>query len=136
MANLQNLLVLKDKLIKAKEFNEPCNYFLDNFGEDPSFMKVGEKCRSAFLQPVIEEIGAQLLGRKVSVAGMLLTEIPEYQFFHGACFIDGMVANLFYFKDIDMGILSLLRSLKTSEVMLARFSCVYMKPTPTPHSLH
>ncbi len=129
MVNLNKLLILKDKLIKAKDFKEPCDYFLGNFGEDPEFMKMGAQADSAFLRPIVEELGNALLKKRPSEVRLLITEIAEYRFLHGACFIDGRIANLIYFKDIDMGILSLFQS-EAQGVLMARFSCVYKQAQP------
>lgn len=124
MVDLTKLLTLKDKMIKAKDFAEPCNYFLDHFGEKPAFMKLGAKADTAFLQPILQQIGKRLLNQEVAVVILPVTEIAEHHFLHGACLLNGKLASFFYFRDIDMGILTLLQSTK-SGVVMARFSCVY-----------
>lgn len=134
MADLTKLLTLRDKLVKATDFNEPCSYFFDQLAENPDFMKAGVKTDAAFLRPIVEQVAAKLLGRSATLSYLLMTEIPEYQFFHGACFIDGKPANLFYFGDIDMGIMTLLQSPETMDVVYTRFSCVY--PSTIPSALH
>lgn len=133
MPDLSKLLTLKDHMIKATDFTVPCNYFFDHFGESPQFMRSGVRAEAAFLRPIIEGIGKSMLNKTVSVTGMMITHIPEYQFYHGACFIDGKIANLFYYKDIDMGILSMLQA---PGVLCARFSCVYQAPNQPKGTLH
>jgi hypothetical protein len=135
MVDLKKLLVLKDKLIKAKDFKEPCDYFLTHFGENPDFIKLGAAADSEFLLPIIEELGKALLKHRPTDIRLAITEIAEYQFLHGACFLDGRIANLMYFKDIDMGILSLLQAGPPMGVQMARFSCVYKQARP-PHAMH
>lgn len=134
MADLTKLRILKDKLVKATDFNEPCSYFLDHFEEEPDFIKIGRKTEAAFLRPVIEQVALKLLGKQAEVTHMMMTEIRDYHFFHGACFIDGRPASLLYFSDIDMGIMTFLQSLQTMEVVYTRFSCVH--PSDIPSALH
>ncbi|SMF96728.1 hypothetical protein SAMN02949497_4134 [Methylomagnum ishizawai] len=134
MVDLKKLLILKDKLIKSKDFKEPCDYFLGHFAERPEFMRMGEPVDGEFMRPIVVELGNALLKRRPSEVRLTMTEIAEYHFLHGACLIDGKPANLIYFRDIDMGILSLLHE-DAQGVVMARFSCVYKPPQP-PRALH
>jgi hypothetical protein len=124
MVDLTKLPILKDKMIKAKDFADPCNYFLDHFGENPAFMRAGAPADAAFLKPILERIGQRLLNQAVALTVLPAAAIADHHFLHGACLFNGKLASFFYFRDIDMGILTLLQS-PTSGVVMARFSCVY-----------
>jgi hypothetical protein len=125
--NLKKLSTLKDKLMEAKDFREPWNYFFDHFGDDPEFMmKAGKRADDTVLKQVIAHVGQELFNTpKVSVTNMLLTEIPKYHFIHGGCFIQGRMATLIFFDDIDMGLLAV--SMGGHETMFARFSSIIME---------
>ena len=120
--DLEKLSVLKEKLISAKDFKDPWNYFFDYFGEDPAFLQLGHQSRDPNLKIIFEGIGKQLFQKKVKVTNLLLTEIAEYSFFHGACFIQGRIATILFFKDIDKGLLAISMSRGSSAVSLVRFS--------------
>ena len=135
MVDLKKLLILKDKLIKSKDFKEPSDYFLTHFGENPEFIKMGTPADCDFLRPIVQGLGSALLKKTPTDIRLALTEIAEYRFIHGACCIDGRLANLIYFREIDMGILSLLQSDPPCGVQMARFSCVY-KQDRSARSMH
>lgn len=87
-------------------------------------MRAGAPADAAFLKPILERIGQRLLNQAVALTTLPVTEIAEYNFLHGACLLNGKLASFFYFRDIDMGILTLLQSPKGGAAM-ARFSRVY-----------
>lgn len=133
--DLKKLSTLKDKMVNAEDFSEPWNYFFDHFGESPAFMGLGKTTRPGLLEPIVQEVGAQLFGKDVSVSPLMLMKIPEYDFVHGSCFINGQLAAIIYFKDIDMGLLSVItptasHSLETS---LIRISSYMVEPSKAIH---
>jgi len=131
--NLQKLSVLKDKLITAKDFQDPWNYFFDHFGENPDFLQLGHRSHDPALKTIIEGIGEQLFKKKVKVSNFLLTEIAEHNFFHGACFIQGRIATVLFFKDIDKGLLAISMSMGSSAVSLVRFSSLKIESSRSPN---
>ncbi len=135
MVDLTKLLVLRDKLIKATDFKEPCDYFLTHFGENPDFIKLGVPADAEFLTPILQGLSNAILKKTPTHIRLALTEIPDYRFLHGACFMDSQIANILYFRDIDMGILTLLQSGPSGGVQMARFSCVYKQDRP-PKAMH
>jgi len=125
--DLEQLLTLKDKLVAAKEFYEPWEYFFDHFGEDPDLYEVGQRKDHNLLKKVIEVVGEQLFKKKVALINLLIVSIPEYHFFHGACFIQGKMTNFLYFEDIDMGLLAVVMGPGKSQTMLVRFSSMLLE---------
>ena len=125
--NLEQLLTLKDKLVTAKEFKEPLDYFFDHFGEDPDFFEVGERADNPFLESMVAIIGKELFKKEeILVSHFLVVEIPGYHFFHGTCFIQGNVSNFLYFEDIDMGLLAVFIS-AMRVTQLVRFSSLKLE---------
>lgn len=121
-----NLRTLKNKLLTAKDFKEPWEYFFDHFAENPEFLKLGQQAENSLLSDIIAAIGEKIFRKKITVTNLLLTEVSKYSFFHGACFIQGKVATIIYFKDIDTGLFAISLSAKTHEISLVRFSCIKM----------
>lgn len=123
----EHFLALKEKILGAENFNEPWEYFFDHFSENPAFMNMGEKTQSSLLQSILEEVGERLFRQKVKVTDMMLTEIPQHNFVHGACFVQGRLASVLFFKDIKVGMLSILGSAQSHEVSMIRFTGVELQ---------
>jgi hypothetical protein len=124
---VEHFLALKEKILGAKNFNEPWEYFFDHFSENPAFMNMGEKTQSLLLRSILEEVGERLFRQKVKVTDMMLTEIPQHNFVHGVCLVQGRLASVMFFKDIKVGMLSILSSAQSHEVSMIRFTSVEVK---------
>ena len=122
--DFKKLETLKEKIISAQNLNEPWEYFFNHFGDDPTFLNFGSKIEDYLLETVIEKIGEKLLCQDVRVSNLLLTKIPEYNFIHGACFIQDKLTSIIFFKDIDTGLLSIVRSMSSFEISIVRFSSI------------
>lgn len=120
--DLKSLSTLKQKVISAKDLSGPWTYFFDNFGENPAFLELGFPSKNELLEIIIAEIGKQVFNQNATITNLILTEIPEYYFIHGACSIEGKLANILLFTDIDKGLLTVVKSLRTGEVCNIRFS--------------
>ncbi len=121
---IEHFLALKEKILGAENFNESWEYFFDHFSENPAFMNMGEKTQSPLLRSILEEVGERLFRQKVKVTDMMLTEIPQHNFVHGACFVQGRLASVLFFKDVKVGMLSILGSAQSHEVSMIRFTGV------------
>jgi hypothetical protein len=120
--DLALLATLKNKLIHAKNFGQVWEYFFDHFGEDLEFIAQGERARHPFLEAVLTQVGREMFGKPVRLTNLLLTRLPEHQFFHGACSLDGKLANVMYFEDIQVGLIAVAASFAPSETKMARFT--------------
>ncbi len=130
--DLTLLATLKDKLIHAQNFTQVWEYFFDHFGEDPAFIALGDRARHPFLEVVLEQVGRQLFAQPVTVANLLLTHLPEQQFLHGGCTLNGKLANVIYFEDIHMGLLAVVMSLAPTDTKMVRFTGTPMPPDWSP----
>jgi hypothetical protein len=133
--DLALLATLKDKLVNAKNFSQVWEYFFDHFGEDAEFIAQGERARDSFLEAVLAEVGKELFGRPVRLTNLLLTRLADQHFLHGACAMDGRLANVLYFEDIRVGLLAVIASFTPGETKMVRFSGqrVPVNPTPSPN---
>jgi hypothetical protein len=96
---------LKGRLHEAKEFSRVWDWFLTNMGEDLEFMALGVPACDDFLMKVIEQIAAQIFGKRVPVNRMMLVRIPEKEFVHGSVMLNGVQGGVLYFEDIHKGML-------------------------------
>jgi len=124
--DLKKLNILKEKLMTTEDFHQPWNYFFDHFGENPVFMTQGKQTENPKLKAVITSIGQKMFQHEedMTIDHLLLMEIKEYQFIHGAAFIQGRFITVLYFKEIDMGLVAVMGS---PEISLARFTSLEVK---------
>ena len=118
----EHFLALKEKIVEAENFNEVWQYFFDHFSDNRGFMNMGKKTQNAFLQSILEEVGERLFRQKVKLTNLMLTEIPQHHFVHGACFVQGRMASVMYFEDVKVGMLSVLGSAQSHHVSMIRFT--------------
>ena len=123
----KKILTLKDKLLTANDFREPYQYFFDNLGENSIFLDCGKRAKNPLLKKVLTLIGKELFKEDVTVTNLLLVKIRKHHFYHGPCLIQGKMAGVIFFEDIDMGMLSIVRSLKSYETSFVRFSSIKME---------
>ena len=129
--DLANLDVLKEKLRNEKELAPVWEYFLSEFGEQPAFASLCEPTQSTFLELVATQISQQLFTKEGKVEALRLMRVPEHKFIHGGCFINGCIAGMLYFEDIELGLLSACEKAPSINVHYARFSGMIRPPAST-----
>lgn len=97
------LAALKDQLVQATEFSEVWKYFLDNFGEDPAFMALGERTSHGLLEALIIQAAKGSFKMTIDSKDILLTLLPEHKFIHGGICRNGKMVNVLYFEEISTG---------------------------------
>ncbi|MCP4347674.1 MAG: DCN1-like protein [Desulfobacterales bacterium] len=122
---IEKLSDLKQKLATGDNFSDIYNYFFDHFGENNEFMRMSKKAKNPMIKKIISFVGEQLFKKKVDITHMMLLKFPKSDFYHGACFIDGKMGGVIFFKDIDMGMLSIVK--EYPETLFIRFSTVQME---------
>ncbi|MCS6859692.1 MAG: hypothetical protein NZT92_05160 [Abditibacteriales bacterium] len=122
MSNVELLETLKKKLVTADDFMDVLRYFFDHFGENPDFIALGKPTRSETLEAVLQYTGSRMLGKPVKVHNLLLIRLPEHGFIHGGFTADGKMGNVFYFEDIQMGLMSVVTSVVSGETKMARIT--------------
>ncbi len=123
MLDLTLLTRLKKQIITATDFKEPWEYFFTHFAEVPGFIALGNTVNDEYLTQVISQVASTVLKQPVTVSASMLKKIPEYDFIHGAVFVQNIMANIIYFSDVDTGIFAMLKPRSNAEFMLVRFSC-------------
>lgn len=112
--NWKELDQLKEKLQMAGDFSEVWEFFLDHFGENEEFLRLGMPTTNDVLAKFIEEAlktcGQKHLGKaSVRISRMVLIDLPDQGFLHGPAMVDDFMAGLFYFTDVRVGLISLSR---------------------------
>jgi hypothetical protein len=119
--DLAGLATLKKHLVEADDFARLWDEFMTKYGERRAFMRHGEPYRSPLLETAITAAAAGVMGREVPVRGMMLIRIPEHGFVHGGLQVGGKFANVFYFEDLGVGLLTVVLS-DAGDTRFARFT--------------
>ena len=120
--DLALLATLKQELLHSQDFKQIWSYFMDNFGEDPAFIALGERTRHPMLEAIVSQTCGQLFGKPVSLGNLLLTRLPEHHFIHGGFMVQGRLATVFYFEDIQVGLITVVMAFGTGDNRLIRFT--------------
>jgi len=116
------LSILKEKLVTGDNFSEIQNYFFDCLTENDEFIKRSKRTKNALLKKTISVVAEQVFQRKVTLTYMMILKYPEASFYHGTCFVEGKIAGMLFFEDIDMGLFAV--QMKHPETSFVRFSMV------------
>ncbi len=127
--DLSKLATLKAKLATAKDFGDVLGYFLDHFGEDPDFLKLGQPTTDDFIEQVLGQVAGQLFQRSVLIRDLRLIRLPEHEFLHGGFQVQGKLGTLIYFEDERKGLIAIAWSESPPETKFARF-----RGSPVPSS--
>ena len=121
--DLKNLAKLKEQLVAAKEFAPVMDYFMTEFGDHAEFMDKGQCVRDELLEAFLCETSKQIFPRAAVVVldQVRFVEIPAYHFKHGGLLVNGCVSTVFYFTDVQMGMIAVAMSIR-GPVNFVRFS--------------
>ncbi|MDQ2731152.1 MAG: hypothetical protein M3Y56_05795 [Armatimonadota bacterium] len=132
--DLSKLETLKDKLVNAKQFIDIMTYFLDHFGENEEFMKLGTPESNKLLEQTLAHVIGSMVGKEVRMAALLPIRIPEAKFFHGSFQAKGGYGNFIYFEEIHMGLAAAHFKSYKGQTMFSRFSMMPMVEPRSPKS--
>lgn len=116
---IERLDLLKQIMLNETNFSTIYTYFLDNLGDDPEFQKIGKTVKRPKLKIIVTKIGKEVTGTG-HITKLILIKTPQYPFIHGPLFIDHCISNLFFFEDINVGLMSIL--LPSMETHFTRLS--------------
>jgi len=122
--DVEKIEELRRQLVEAEDLLPVWNFFFDHFGENPDFIALGKMARSPLLEEVLLRVGKQLFGEDVRTMGPTLIKLRKYKFLHGSGLINGRLAVLFFFTDLDMGMVSVVDS--GGHTHLVRFTTYQM----------
>ncbi len=123
---------LKLTLVKSKDLSDIMTFFFDELMAVPGFMAMGVPCQGdATMNRIIGAVETiyrqQFPGESAAKPHVLsLLRLKKYKFFHGSCIINGKLGALFFFEDLDMGLVSLGGMPPDHQVMHFRFQAVQL----------
>jgi hypothetical protein len=109
--DLQHLSQLKQRLLEGDDYADVLMDFLEVFGNDPSFMELGEPVQNDLLMSIICEGAREVLPEPIRLDWVMLIKIAEAHFIHGSFLLCGRVANVIYFPDAGVGVFAVILSM-------------------------
>ena len=104
--DLSRLQELKTKLIHDKDLLPVWGFFLDHFGEnDWSSSRLGEQVSHDFLESVSPGAVCRCFPRRDGLQ-LRLVRLADQQFIHGGVNVAGRFGGVFFFEDVQVGLLA------------------------------
>ena len=114
------LKLLQHKLATSQELCEVLGFFLDRFANREDFLRSGRRYQDTFVETMVKT-AATSADPEAKVTNLVLVELPEYEFVHGALLVNGCPTQVIYFQRSKLGLLAI--SDKAKEfVQFCRFS--------------
>lgn len=116
------LETLKQMLVCEDDFQGTFIYFYDHLAVDDDFFDICKPTKKPFLKKILKSVGERIFDDTGQVTNLFLVRPRKLPFVHGSCYIHGRMANLFYFEDIDMGMLALYSSPSSDVIHFIRIT--------------
>ncbi len=97
---------LKTSLVEAEDIEEPSSLYHEMIA-DLDFAQTGTRKKSQFLETMIAKAGHAYFGQRVPVVMNRIRFIAHFRLYHGVCIVNNFVCTLFYFTDVQKGLLTL-----------------------------
>jgi hypothetical protein len=126
--DLEKLDELKKQIAEATDFMKPFVYFMDHFGDSEEFIDFGDRVSHPKLEAMLALCAANLVGKDLigheapRVSDFLIVQVHDSPFLHGACRVNGKVANFIYFDDVQLGLMAVLPTRLGGETLIQRFT--------------
>jgi hypothetical protein len=115
-----HLAELRERMLHPTDYEKAVHYFLEEFAGDQAFVRESEVDSMPHLVAVLGRVASKAIGRRVELAGALVSHLRAHQFVHGNAQVDGRVVLFFYFQEADTGMMMLIPGVR-GEGDVARF---------------
>lgn len=78
-------------------------YYLEEFARDDGLLEQSEPDPESFLNEVLDRIVTTMLGRPTELDEVMVFNLSEYKFYHGAVSFEDRAMLFFFFKEEEMG---------------------------------
>lgn len=134
MASYSNKVeTLKTVLSTGTEFGKVFHHFFDHLGADPGFLDAGKRAKNPRLKTIVREAVEKALNEKTEITNLMLIKMAKEKFYHGTCFLNGRMATVLYFEDLDMGMIAISMGLTTGQMSYIRFTSTTIDPEKAAH---
>lgn len=98
---------LKHKLVNATAFSEIAEYFLADFGGNPDFVRASDPSEDQVLLQGVAQIVSRMVGGRAGALEAHMYRVPEAKLVHGSLGFAEWMGVVFYFEDLERGLLAL-----------------------------
>jgi hypothetical protein len=113
---------LKRLVREAKDLRVPVDYFLDHVV--PAVRTASTPKRHPYLIQMAQRIAQEHFRQTLPVTRPLIVHVEAHRLWHGACRVGPHFAQMIYFEDIELGILSVLPHPYRGNTEFFRFTVV------------
>jgi hypothetical protein len=113
---------LKQAVLDEPELPKISDVFWEEVAREPWFSEAGHPAENPRLRVLTERVACHVLGYSVRASGSMLIHMPEHGFWHGCCVLEGTLGQVFYFEDVDRGLLTIAGPIGTGTTHFVRFS--------------
>jgi hypothetical protein len=121
---MEKLKRLKQALQDENQLSRIADVFWDEVAGQPWFASAGHPAENPRLRAIAERAALRVLGGQPRVTATMFIHIPAHAFWHGCCAVSGKLAQIFYFQDIDSGLLTMAGEVEEGHTHFVRFSAV------------
>lgn len=108
MSNFEQAAVeLKKRLADGESFASAMAYFNDNFSEVPGFMELGRPKQKPNIVSMVRNAVEEGFDDQLDLTYSKFFYVKALALHHGPCNFGNVMGNIFYFTDIDQGVISL-----------------------------
>ncbi len=105
----RHLGALREKLQHATDYEDALTYFLQEFAGDEAFIKQSTPTDVPHLEAAVRVIAGKVFPSGTAAPGPArISTLADLGFYHGNAALADCVALLFYFEDIDLGLVAFL----------------------------
>ncbi len=113
---------LKQMLVSEDNFGVTFTYFYDHLASDSGIFNICKPTKKPLIKTILKSMANQMFEKGGQVTNLFLIQPRKSPFVQGTCFINGRMGNLFFFEDIDMGMVALLSAPGSDMVHFIRFT--------------
>jgi hypothetical protein len=128
------LQLLKQAMQTERELPRISDVFWDEVAREPWFVNAGHPAENTRLRIITERVGSHILGGPYRATSTMLIHISEHAFWHGCCVLAGKLAQVLYFEDIDLGLLTIAGNIDSGTTHFVRFSSLVIERGSGPPS--
>ncbi len=118
--------ILKNMLVNEGDFNNVIAYFLSNLGSIRVFANQGKPTKNKILRDILSSIAVKSYGEGFTVTQLKLFKVGNGPFCHGTCRLGPEVGAIFFFDDLNIGMLSLTSLEPMGGTSYIRFSGTFL----------
>lgn len=131
-----DLRLLKNMLKNSGDFTAVKDQFFDRVSQNPECRGNDAPEALPFFLKVVTSAFQRVFNARVKIAQLVIKHVSKYKFYHGVCYANGMPLALFYFEDIELGMIITLTPREDDRASMIRFTAIEANADGPPVYVH